>query len=439
MRTLIHNAANGWVLVDGNTIADCGAGQPPSAYFHDALTMDAAGRILMPGVIDPHVHMRQPGLTHKADMASESRAAVAGGVTSVLDMPNCVPPTTTNEAVAQKQDIAATQCIVNHAFYIGATNSNIDELASADYTQVPGIKLFLGSSTGNMLVDGDDAVERIFKLAAQLRVPVTVHAEDEATIAEARRNAIARHGSADAVPVHEHTALRPAEACIRATQRALQLAARYGTRLNVAHLTTWPEMQAVLQADSNVVAEVAPQHLWFTDQDYEKLGSRIKINPAVKDADNRSRLLAMLPQGANRLMMGSDHAPHLLSEKEGGAFKAASGAPMIQYALPLMLDILQDIELVSALTSGNPARNFGIERRGAILPGNYADIVLVEKVPQGYTVSDADTLSLCGWTPLHGTRLHHRVTDTWVNGHHVYANGTVAANAPAGHPLHFRR
>ena len=432
IETLIHNVdvvtpervSRGFVAIgnDGR-IAVVGDGDPESVLLNDASErLDGRGAMLMAGAIDCHVHFREPGLTHKATMASESRAAVAGGVTSFFDMPNTVPQTVTVEAVDRKAEIAATTSVANYAFFIGATNDNLDELLAADYTRTAGIKLFMGSSTGNMLVDKENALCRLFESAPAI---ISVHAEDEATIKAAREAIEAEYGAE--APVSLHTRLRPAEACYKATAHAVDLARKFGARLHVAHLTTAAELDLLDPPapieDKRITAEVSPHHLMWTVDDYERKGARIKMNPAVKTAADRKALREALADGRIDIV-ATDHAPHLMSEKQGSLFKAVSGAPMVQFSLPVMLG-LYDPTLVTRVMSDNPSRLFGIVDRGRLIQGAYADLVMIEKLEQPVTISDSDSLSLCGWTPLAGERLHHKVTKTWVNGNLVYSEGVI--------------
>lgn len=445
-KTLIYNAAvvtgvddrapfTGFVVIDGDIIAAVSEGEPDAAVMAAAdRTVDARGAYLMPGAIDIHVHFREPGLTHKATIASESRAAVAGGVTSYVDMPNCVPQTVTLEALEQKRAIAAKDSLANYSFYIGATADNLDDILSADYSSVAGIKLFMGSSTGGMLVDDEHALSRLFEAAPAL---ITVHAEDEATIAAARAAIKSRYGDSD-VPVSLHSELRPAEACFKASERAVRLARRYGARLNIAHLTTAAELNLLEPAtvplvDKKITAEVSPHHLLWTDADYASRGSRIKMNPAVKTAADRAALRDALASGRIDVI-ATDHAPHLLADKAGDLFKAASGAPLVQFSLPMTLDLFGPVITARAMAA-NPATLLRIDRRGHIASGCYADLVLVERC-EPHTITDSEVLSLCGWTPLDGCTTSHRVLTTWVNGHPAYDHGRLAPT-PHAMPLRF--
>ncbi len=432
MTTLIYNAdvkgnGVGWVLIDGERIAALGTGAPQNLTADRVV--DAHGMLLLPGAIDCHVHFREPGLTHKADINSESRAAIAGGVTSYFDMPNCKPTTTTNDALQQKMQIAADTSAANYAFFIGATDDNLDELLAADYSRVAGVKLFMGSSTGNMLVDNGAALHDIFE---KVRVPIVVHAEDEDTINRNRAEYNARYCCTEP-PVEDHSRIRSAEACLKATQRAIALAAQHGAKLHIAHLTTAAELDAVQAAGANVTCEVSPHHLLWCDHDYASRGTRIKMNPAVKTAADRDALREAVRSGRVDIV-ATDHAPHLLSEKQGGAITAVSGAPLVQFSLPVMLDMFSTDVVVRTMCQ-RPAQLFGIVDRGDIAVGNYADLVLVEKA--NHTVTDADVVSKCGWTPLDGVTLHHRIVATYVNGDLAYRDGTfMPAHAM---PLQFKR
>ena len=430
--TLIYNVdivtpervSRGFVAIGGDgIICETGEGKPSEKLIGEAASVvDGGGALLMPGAIDCHVHFREPGLTHKATIATESRAAVAGGVTSFIDMPNTVPQTVTCEALKDKTAIAEAESVANYAFFIGATNDNLDELLAADYSRVAGIKLFMGSSTGNMLVDSETALDRLFSSAPAI---ISVHAEDESTIKAARAEIEAEYG-ADA-PVELHTRLRPSEACLRASAHAVELARKHGTRLHIAHLTTAAELELLEPAgdveNKKITAEVSPHHLWWTADDYGRRGARIKMNPSVKTADDREALRRAVENGLIDVV-ATDHAPHLLSEKEGSLFKAVSGAPMVQFSMAAMLELFSPSKVASVMAD-NPARLFRIGRRGRIAKGYYADLALVGHYADGYKVSDSDVVSLCGWTPLDGETLHHKVLSVWVNGNHTYNNGVI--------------
>lgn len=407
--TLLYNAlvvnecrkAIGYVVIDGEFILAVGEGEPPVAIAEACREkIDLGGAMLLPGVIDDQVHFRDPGLTHKADLSTESRAAVAGGVTSYMDMPNTKPPTVTVEAVADKLRHASDVSLANYSFFIGATNDNIDQLLLCDYSRVPGVKLFLGSSTYNMLVDEEEALTRIFRDVPAL---VAIHSEDEATIRANRERYVAAHG--EDLPVSYHPLIRSHEACMISTKRAIARAERYGTRLHVLHVSTAYEVAMFSDeplSRKRITSEVCVHHLWYTDADYSTLGTRVKMNPAVKTAADRDALRRGLLDGRIDIV-ATDHAPHLLSEKEGNALTAASGAPMVQFSLPVMLELADrgvfTTELVVEKMCHAPAELYHIDRRGYIRAGYYADLAVVSP-DTPYIVADDMVLSRCGWTPL---------------------------------------
>lgn len=410
-------ARNGWLLTSDDMIESMGWGAPHNVEADEVI--DLEGDLLLPGMIDCHVHFREPGLTHKATIQTESAAAVAGGVTSFMEMPNCTPATVTLEAWEQKMSIAAQTSHANYSFYLGATNSNLDSvLLHADYARVPGVKIFLGSSTGNLLVDSESTLERIF---AEIKVPIAVHAEDNDRITV--HSAIAREvfGS-EPVPVECHPLIRDSRACLDSTLQAIRLAAKHNAKLHLMHISTAIETKLLRTfKPDGVTAETCIQYLQFCDADYEILGTRIKCNPAIKSAIDRTALRKAVKDGIIDTI-GSDHAPHLLNEKVGDALSAPSGTPEIQFQLPLLLDLYTP-ELVAKVTAANPAEIFSVDRRGSLKPGNYADMVRVRK--QAHTIADSDTLSLCGWTPMDGLETNHQVVTTWVNGLEAYADGKV--------------
>lgn len=435
-KTLIYNAEivsgegrpvkGGWLLIEGGRIAAMGKGvSMPEADE----VIDAGGDLLMPGMIDTHVHFRDPGLTHKADIASESAAAVAGGVTSFIDMPNTAPPTVSIEAWEAKMARAAEVSCANYAFYIGATNSNIDTLLAADYSRVPGVKLFLGSSTGNLLVDNRAALDRLF---GEVKALIAVHAEDNARIAA--NVAIAREVfGQDPVPVEFHPVIRDARACLDSSMAALELAKKHGSRLHLLHVSTAAEARLLREEKPmGVTTETCVQYLTFCDADYATLGTRIKCNPAIKASTDRSALRKALKEGVIDIV-ASDHAPHLLSEKEGDALTAPSGMPNMQFQLVQLLDIYKPAEVVR-MTASRPAEIFGIEARGVLKPGNYADIVRIARREQ--MITDEMSVSKCGWTPAAGMTVGHTVAATWVNGVLAAENG-AATGKSHGMPLKF--
>lgn len=433
-KTVIHNAIvvnegtrfHGYVVIDGERIEMVGRGDAPAQLLNNAEAIhDAGGAYLLPGCIDDQVHFRDPGLTHKADIATESRAAVAGGVTSFMDMPNTIPQTTTIDALNDKHKRAAEVSVANYSFFIGATNENIDTLLSCDYSKVPGVKLFLGASTGNMLVDNSEALNRIFSEVPSL---IAIHSEDEEVIRRNREAMAARYG--EYVPVQEHPNIRSVEACYKSTERAVAMAKAHGARLHVLHISTAEELKLLSNeplSEKKITAEVCAHHLWWTADDHATLGTRIKWNPAIKTAIDRQALREGLNSGVIDIV-ATDHAPHLLSEKQGGALKAASGAPLVQFSLPMMLQLADEgiftVEKVVDVMAHRPAQLFKIEDRGYIRPGYYADLTIV--APQmPYKVTDDMVLSRCGWTPLAGATLNNKVLSTYVNGHRVYHQGNI--------------
>ena len=405
----------------------------PVTRHHSPLTthyIDATGCFVLPGVIDSHVHFREPGLTEKADIDSESRAAAAGGVTSFFDMPNTVPQTTTIEALDEKFRIAAMKSHVNYSFFFGATNDNSHLFPQLDTHRIPGIKLFMGSSTGNMLVDRREALERIF---ATTPLPLMAHCEDTAIIN--RNMAAARQQYGDDPAVEHHPEIRSEEACYESTRLAVELARKHNARLHVAHVSTARELeqfdnvpsgtQERFTCEERLTAEATVSHLYFSDRDYRSLGTRIKCNPAIKTDRDRDALQQALSDG-RITTIGTDHAPHLSQQKEGGCVRAASGMPMIQFSLVTMLEMVDHgvltMERMVELMAHNPARLFAVERRGFLRPGYRADIVIV-RPGTGWTVSRDCILSKCGWSPMEGHTYLWRVERTLCNGHTVYQHG----------------
>ena len=423
------------VLIENETIAGIFESDAPQADT----VIDAAGKWLLPGVIDDHVHFRDPGLTHKADMASESLAAAAGGVTTVFDMPNCIPQTVTIDALNDKFSHAAETCIVNHSFYLGATHNNIDQIEKIDPNHVCGVKLFMGSSTGGMLLDDRDSLKALFNAAP---VPVAVHCEETSIINANMERYTTQYGSEP--PVKYHPLIRSEEACYASTSKALDVAAGTNVHLHILHLTTAHELELFSNGPlqgKQFTAEACPAHLWFTDADYSTKGTRIKCNPAIKTAADRDALRLALTDG-HIDVIGTDHAPHLLSEKQGGCRTAASGMPVLPYSLPAMLELMERGILkmtdVVRLMCHNPAQIFSIKERGYIRQGYKADLTLVSRTDQSYMVSDADVPNKCGWTPFDGDEFHWRVCATWVNGHTVYDNGQFDTSIK-GQPVKFNR
>ena len=419
----------GWLFTEGRMIAGVGPTDPVTVELlrrsPGVVAHDCQGRYIVPGVIDTHVHFRDPGLTEKADMATESAAAKAGGVTSFVDMPNTKPDTVSRAELRHKMEIAAEKSVINYGFFIGATNDNLPELLLTDFTEAAGIKLFLGSSTGNMLVDSDSTLSQLFAQAPAL---IAVHAEDEAIINAAKARLQAEYP--DGIPVELHPEVRPREACIAATRHAIALAEATGARLHVCHISTADELRLIADAKARgvkVTAETCPQYLLFDRNDFERLGARIKCNPAIKDPSDRIALIRELRPGGVIDSIATDHAPHLLAQKQGNALTAASGMPMIQFSLPAVLDLVDTdpeaeglglgIAQVVELMCHAPARIFGIDRRGFLKVDHYADFAILEPVPlPGLKVTDEAVVSRCGWTPLAGRSLSWRVVSTVVNG-----------------------
>ena len=387
-----------------------------------AEVVDARGCLLIPGVIDDHVHMREPGLTHKATMDSETCAAAAGGVTTVMDMPNTIPQTTTIQTWQEKMQIGAQHCHVNYAFYLGATNDNLEEIRRVDATRVPGIKLFMGSSTGNMLVDDEETLRQIFRQSPTL---VMTHCEDTRRINRRMAEMQALYG--DDPDVGHHPDIRDAEACYASTALAVRLARETGARLHVAHITTERELALFSSDNAQITAEACVAHLLFCRKDYARLGTRIKCNPAIKETSDRNALRLALNDG-RITTVATDHAPHQLSEKQGGCRRAASGMPMVQFSLPAMMTLADEGILphqrVVELMCHAPARLFDIEGRGFIREGYQADLTLLRHTP--WEVTSDCIQSLCGWSPMEGQTLAWHVERTWVNGQMVWDGQTVS-------------
>ena len=420
------------VVVDNDTITGIIEGTDTPRGSYDPI-VDATGCFVLPGVIDDHVHFRDPGLTQKADMQTESRAAAFGGVTSYLDMPNTKPQTTTIDALEAKYADAAKKSHVNYGFFIGATNDNIEEVCSVNPQHVPGIKLFMGSSTGNMLVDKRDVLKQLF---ANSPLPIMAHCEDTDIIN--RNMQLAKQKYGDDPAVEHHPEIRSEGACWESTRLAVELASETGARLHVAHLTTERELQ-LFGSDPKITAEAVIAHLFFCDDDYKTLGTRIKCNPAIKTRADRNALRRALSDG-RIATVGTDHAPHLLSDKEGGCANAASGMPMVQFSLVAMLELVDEgvlsIERLVELMAHNPARLFEIAKRGFLRKGYKADIVLVK--PQSPWTVDKDCIqSKCGWSPMEGHTFQWQVRTTMCNGHIIYNNGAFD-NESRGEELRFR-
>jgi len=447
MKTLIKNAQivnegktfSGAVLIDGELIIKVFTGESiPEEITKGATVIDAQGKYLMPGAIDDQVHFREPGMTHKGEIATESRAAVAGGVTSYMEMPNTNPQAVTQQLLEQKYMRAAEVSAANYSFYMGATNDNLEEVLKTNGTDVCGVKVFMGSSTGNMLVDDETILSEIFR---NTKLLVATHCEDEPTII--RNTAIYREKYGEYVPISAHPKIRSAEACFKSTSKAIELASRYGTRLHVLHLSTADEMKLFDSGPVNkklITAEVCVHHLWFDEHDYITHGTRIKWNPAIKSAADKAALWEALL--ADKIdVVATDHAPHTLEEKSNTYFKAPSGGPLVQHSLVAMLEMSQHglitVEKVIEKMCHAPADLFRIDRRGYMREGYYADLVLVDQ-SKPWVVSPENILYKCGWSPFEGMKFSHRVTHTFVNGDLVYADGKVV-DGKIGKRLKFNR
>jgi dihydroorotase len=386
--------------------------------------INADGKYLIPGFIDDQVHFREPGLTHKGNIATESRAAIAGGITTFIEMPNTVPQATTQKLLEDKFTIAAKDSYANYSFMFGGTNDNLEELLKTDPKKVAGIKLFLGSSTGNMLVDNEEILEKIF---SSTKMIISVHCEDEATIRKNTQEFIEKYG--EDIPIKYHPIIRSEEACYLSSSKAIELAKKTGARLHVFHLSTAKETHLfrndIPLEEKQITSEVCIHHLWFSDKDYEEKGTHIKWNPAVKtEADRLGLWEALLDDRID--VIATDHAPHTLEEKSNKYLKAPSGGPLVQHAIVAILEKVKEgvisIEKAVEKMSHNPAKLFQIEKRGFIKEGYFADIVLIDtNKPQ--TVSRDNLLYKCGWSPFEGTTFSSTITHTFVNGNLIYNNG----------------
>ncbi len=386
---------------------------------------DAKGRHLLPGAIDDQVHFREPGLTHKEDIAHGSAAAVAGGITTFMEMPNTVPQTLTQELLMRKYAMGAASSVANYSFYMGASNSNIEEVLRTDPKTVCGLKAFLGSSTGDMLVDNEETLDRLFREAHMI---LAVHAEDEPTIRRNMAEAKARYG--DDIPIARHPVIRSAEACWRSSSNAVALAKEHGTRLHVLHISTARELELFEPGPlegKRITAEACVHHLWFTDADYAKKGTLLKWNPAVKTADDRDAIRQAVRDGRIDIV-ATDHAPHTTEEKENPYTSCPSGGPLVQHALPAMLELMHQgvftLQEVVEKMCHAPARMFQVKDRGFIREGQHADLVLVD-LDAPWTVGKENLLYKCDWSPFEGQRFRSRVLRTWVNGQLAYADGEV--------------
>lgn len=427
----------GSVLIEGNFIK--------AVYKQEDLlpdadeVIDARGKLLIPGAIDDQVHFREPGLTHKATIASEAAAAVAGGITSFMEMPNTVPNTLTQDLLQHKYDIAAQGALANYSFFMGASNDNLSEVLKTDPKQVCGIKVFMGSSTGNMLVDNKKTLTDLFTECEML---IATHCEDEATIQ--KNMATFKHQYGEDVPMSAHPLIRNVEACYKSSSMAVELATKHNTRLHILHISSEKETNLfrndIPLSEKRITAEACVHHMWFSDEDYDTLGSRIKWNPAVKSAADRAGVIAAVNN--NKIdIIATDHAPHTLAEKQQSYFKAPSGGPLVQHALLAMLALVKKgsftiTKLVEKMCHA-PADMFQINKRGYIKPDFFADLVLID-TDTNYTVSKDNILYQCGWSPFENTMFENSINTTFVNGNQVYKNGVIN-NQHLGMRLTFNR
>lgn len=434
MKTIIRNATivnegrlfNGSVTIEDEVIQQIIENGDDTSQAYD-LEIDATGLYLFPGVIDDHVHFREPGLTHKADIASESRTAAAGGVTSYMDMPNTVPQTTSIQLLEDKFALARNSSRINYSFFIGATNDNLDTIMRVDRKRVPGVKVFMGSSTGNMLVDNEQSLHQLFAASPLL---LMAHCEDTSIINHNISEFKKKYRGQNDFPVRYHSRIRNVEACYASSSLAVQLAKDTGARLHIAHISSAKELGLFEKGpveNKKITAEAVIAHLMFSTEDYDTLGTHIKCNPSVKTPEDRAALREGLTNGIIDVV-ATDHAPHLLNEKQGGALKAASGMPMVQFSLVSMLELADEgilpIERIPDLMSHNPSKLFNIDRRGFIRPGYYADLTLVE--PNNcWQVREGRYYTKCGWTPMDEHVFKWRVRRTLINGLTVYSDGIV--------------
>lgn len=442
MTTLIHGgiivnegtSQRADIIVEGDLIKEI-IPEGISACSTDSfdVVLDASGSYVLPGIIDSHVHFRDPGLTHKGDMHTESLAALAGGVTTVFEMPNTKPQTTSVEALKEKQAIAEEKMHVNYAFFPGVTNDNLEELQRMDETTIPGFKLFMGSSTGNMLVDREQALEGIFRLAGEKGITLMAHCEDTETINQHMAYYKQLTGTDDP-DVKLHPLIRDEEACLKSSEVGVRLAQRFGTRFHIAHVSTARELEmlkALGAENHHITCEATVAHLLFSTIDYDTLGTRIKCNPAVKGFLDREALRCGLTDGTI-CTIGTDHAPHVWEEKMGGCAKAMSGMPMVQFSLVAMLSLVDEgvlsMERLVQLMAHNPATLFGVSRRGFLRPGYKADIAIIKHSEKPWTVTKDCILSRCGWSPLEGRQMRWSVMSTMLNGRMAFADGKVNEN-----------
>lgn len=401
--------------------------------------INAEGKYILPGMIDDQVHFREPGLTHKADLTTESRAAVAGGITTFMEMPNTVPNTLTQDLLQHKYDLASKKSIANYSFYMGVSNDNYEEVMRTDKKNVCGIKIFMGSSTGNMLVDNPGVLERVF---ANSELLIATHCEDEATIRHNSEQARAKYG--ENVPIEMHAIIRNADACYRSSSFAVQLAKQHGTRLHVLHISSAKELDLfdnkTALKDKKITAEACIHHFYFDDSDYKTLGTKIKWNPAVKTKEDKNAILKAIID--NRIdVIATDHAPHTLEEKSQSYFKAPSGGPLVQFALQALMELHSQgkikLEDIARKTSHDVAECFKIEDRGYIREGYFADLVIIDP-KRAETVTAEVILSKCKWSPFEGHTFNSTIDKTFVNGNLVYSDGRIIEVA-SGSRLTFKQ
>ncbi len=417
----------GDILIQNGLIEKISSATIPTAQFSipDTQIIDAEGKYLFPGVIDTHVHFREPGLVYKADIHTESKAAVAGGVTSFMDMPNTFPPVLTQELLQDKYDIAAQKSLANYSFYMGTSNDNFEEVIKINPANVCGVKIYLGSSTGNMLVDNPESIEKLFGINNLL---IAVHCEEESII---KNNAkIIKEEYGDNPPPSVHPVIRNEACCYISSRHAVELAKKMGTRLHVVHVSTAKETglfdNSFPLEQKKITSEVCPHHLWFSDKDYAEKGNMIKWNPAIKTEHDKTGLLQALLD--NKIdTIATDHAPHTHDEKEQAYFSCPSGGPMVQHSLNVMLELYRQgkisVEEIANKMSHAPATAFKVQKRGFIREGYWADLLLVD-LNSAWKVEKDNILYKCKWSPLEGETLHSKVTHTFVNGNLVYSNGT---------------
>ena len=405
---------------------------------HRCDEIDAEGLCLIPGLIDDQVHFREPGLTHKGDIFTESMAAIAGGVTSFMEMPNTIPNAITIQELENKYDIAQQKSFGNYSFYLGASNDNIEEVKRIDRNNICGVKIFMGSSTGNMLVDREKALNDIFKYS---EVIITTHCEDEFTIQENLKYAQKKYG--DEIPFNQHHIIRSREACYKSSSNAISLAQKHNAKLHVLHISTKEELELfekIPLKDKNITCEACLHHMWFSDEDYDELGSLIKWNPAIKTSDDREAIIKAVNEGVIDVI-ATDHAPHTKEEKSGTYINTPSGGPLIQYSLPVLLEMNRNnkisLEKIVEKTSHSVADLFQIKERGYIREGYFADIVLFD-FNSKTDVDDNNILSKCKWSPFENTSFNSKVIHTIVSGNHIYKNGKINGE-PSGLRMEFNR